>query len=62
MDYKVVGVDIAAADSAKARIKELARATFNAGVVSEIGGFGAMFRPDFAGYREPVLAAHPLPQ
>jgi phosphoribosylformylglycinamidine cyclo-ligase len=57
MDYKVAGVDIAAADSAKARIKELARATFNAGVVSEIGGFGAMFRPDLGSYREPVLVA-----
>jgi phosphoribosylformylglycinamidine cyclo-ligase len=57
MDYREAGVDIAAADAAKARIKALARGTFNAGVLSEIGSFGALFRPELAGYREPVLVA-----
>jgi phosphoribosylformylglycinamidine cyclo-ligase len=57
MDYREAGVDIAAADAAKARIKTLARGTFNAGVLSEIGSFGGLFRPDLAGYREPVLVA-----
>jgi phosphoribosylformylglycinamidine cyclo-ligase len=57
MDYREAGVDISAADAAKARIKALARGTFNPGVLSEIGSFGAMFRPDLARYREPVLVA-----
>ena len=57
MDYRQAGVDISAADDAKARIKGLARATFNPGVLSEIGSFGGMFRPDFARYKEPVLVA-----
>jgi phosphoribosylformylglycinamidine cyclo-ligase len=57
MDYREAGVDIPAADAAKGRIKELARGTFNPAVLSEIGSFGAMFRPDLARYREPVLVA-----
>jgi phosphoribosylformylglycinamidine cyclo-ligase len=57
MDYREAGVDISAADAAKARIKGLARATFNASVLTEIGSFGGMFRPDLRSYREPVLVA-----
>jgi phosphoribosylformylglycinamidine cyclo-ligase len=57
MDYREAGVDISAADEAKDRIKRLARGTFNAGVMSEIGSFGGMFRPDFSRYREPVLVS-----
>ena len=57
MDYREAGVDITAADEAKARIKGLARSTFNRGVLSEIGSFGGMFLPDLSRYREPVLVA-----
>jgi phosphoribosylformylglycinamidine cyclo-ligase len=57
MDYREAGVDIDAADEAKGRIKALARRTFNPSVLSEIGSFGAMFRPDFSRYEEPVLVA-----
>jgi phosphoribosylformylglycinamidine cyclo-ligase len=57
MDYREAGVDIPAADAAKARIKALARTTFNPQVLSEIGSFGGMFRPDLGPYREPVLVA-----
>jgi len=57
MDYRDAGVDISAADAAKLRIKALAKATFNPGVLSEIGSFGGMFRPDLKGYAEPVLVA-----
>ena len=57
MDYREAGVDITAADAAKARIKALARATFNPQVLTEIGSFGGMFRPDLQRYREPVLVA-----
>ncbi len=57
MDYREAGVDISAADAAKARIKDLAKSTFNASVLTEIGSFGGMFRPDLSRYREPVLVA-----
>jgi phosphoribosylformylglycinamidine cyclo-ligase len=57
VDYKEAGVDIGAADEAKDRIKALARTTFNASVLTEIGSFGGMFRPDLLRYREPVLVA-----
>jgi phosphoribosylformylglycinamidine cyclo-ligase len=57
MDYREAGVDISAADAAKARIKGLAKSTFNAQVLTEIGSFGGMFRPDLSRYREPVLVA-----
>jgi phosphoribosylformylglycinamidine cyclo-ligase len=57
MDYRSAGVDISAAEAAKDKIKALAQGTFNAGVLSEIGSFGGMFRPDFARFEEPVLVA-----
>ncbi len=55
--YKSAGVDIAAQERGLARVKQLARATFTPGVLSEIGSFGGLFRPDLAGLREPVLVA-----
>jgi phosphoribosylformylglycinamidine cyclo-ligase len=57
MDYREAGVDISAADEAKDRIKTLARGTYNAGVLSEIGSFGGMFKPDLSAMREPVLVS-----
>src|SRR5438552_2090274 len=41
--YASAGVDIDAANRATEKIKELARATFNARTLSEIGSFGGMF-------------------
>jgi phosphoribosylformylglycinamidine cyclo-ligase len=57
MEYRDAGVDISAADAAKERIKRLAKATFNPSVLSEIGSFGGLFRPELAAYKEPVLVA-----
>lgn len=57
MDYRDAGIDIAAADAIKGRIGALARTTFNASVLTEIGSFGGMFLPDLGAYREPVLVA-----
>ena len=57
MEYKDAGVDLSAAAAAKARIKALAKGTFSPAVLTEIGSFGGMFRPDFAAYEEPVLVA-----
>jgi phosphoribosylformylglycinamidine cyclo-ligase len=55
--YRAAGVDIEAQERGLAQVKKLARATFTPGVLSEIGGFGGLFRPDLAGLAEPVLVA-----
>ena len=57
ISYKDAGVDIDAANLAKARIKRLARMTFNENVMSEIGSFGGMFSARFSHARDPVLVA-----
>ncbi len=55
--YAAAGVDIDAQEEGLARVKQLARATFTPGVLSEIGSFGGLFRPDFSKLEEPVLVA-----
>jgi phosphoribosylformylglycinamidine cyclo-ligase len=55
--YRDAGVDIDAANRATARIRELARATFNARTLSEIGSFGGMFDGAFPQMHAPVLVA-----
>lgn len=57
MDYRTAGVDIAAADVAKERIKRLLSGRQSSAVLSEIGSFGGVFRPDFSGMEEPVLVS-----
>ena len=55
--YASAGVDIDAANRATDKIKELARATFNARTLSEIGSFGGMFDGAFPRMQSPVLVA-----
>lgn len=55
--YAGAGVDIDAANRATEKIKELARTTFNARTLSEIGSFGGMFDGAFPNMRQPVLVA-----
>jgi phosphoribosylformylglycinamidine cyclo-ligase len=55
MDYRQSGVDIESGDAAVQRIKNIARATFTPGVLSEIGAFGGMFRFPAAKYADAVL-------
>jgi phosphoribosylformylglycinamidine cyclo-ligase len=57
VSYRDAGVDIDAANEAKDRIKRLARETFTPNVLTEIGSFGGMFRPDFSRMKEPVLVS-----
>jgi phosphoribosylformylglycinamidine cyclo-ligase len=57
MDYKAAGVDIDAGNETVRRIRGLARSTFTAGVLSEIGSFGGLFRLEPGRYRDPVLVA-----
>ena len=57
MDYKQSGVDIESGDDAVRRIKNIARATFTPGVLSEIGAFGGMFRFPSSNYSDPMLVS-----
>ncbi|HEV2277159.1 MAG TPA: phosphoribosylformylglycinamidine cyclo-ligase [Acidobacteriaceae bacterium] len=54
--YAEAGVDIAAGDRTKQRIKYLAQRTFTRNVLGEIGGFGGLFKLD-GKYEEPVLVS-----
>jgi phosphoribosylformylglycinamidine cyclo-ligase len=57
VDYKTAGVDIDAGNETVRRIRALARSTFTAGVLSDIGSFGGLFQLESGRYREPVLVA-----
>ena len=57
MDYKASGVDIDAGNEAVRRIRGLARSTFTAQVLSDIGSFGGLFRLEPDRFRDPVLVS-----
>ena len=57
LTYADAGVDIDRATRTKKRIKYLAHKTFTRGVLSEIGGFGALFAIDKQKYVSPVLVS-----
>lgn len=55
--YRDAGVDIDAQDKALGKIKGLLQSTYTPGVLSDLGAFGGLFRPELAGLTEPVLVA-----
>ena len=55
--YADAGVDISSGDRTKQRIKYLAQKTFNKNVLSDIGGFGGLFRLDTVKFPNPVLVS-----
>jgi phosphoribosylformylglycinamidine cyclo-ligase len=57
MEYTSAGVDIDAGNETVRRIRALAKGTFTAGVLSDIGSFGGLFRLDRNRYQEPVLVS-----
>ncbi len=57
LTYRDSGVDIDAGDALVEAIKPLARATRRAGVLGGLGGFGALFDPKAAGFRDPILVS-----
>lgn len=57
ISYSDAGVSIDRANAATARIKELARKTFNERTLTEIGSFGGMFDAAFPNMKQPVLVA-----
>lgn len=55
--YKEAGVDIDAAANLVEKIKPAIKNTMRSGVMSGIGGFGALFDPKAAGYDDPILVS-----
>ncbi|MDD5423203.1 MAG: phosphoribosylformylglycinamidine cyclo-ligase [Candidatus Omnitrophota bacterium] len=55
--YKSAGVDINKANALVRDYKRFASATKIKGVVSDVGSFGALFRPDFKSFKDPVLVS-----
>ena len=57
LTYAEAGVDIDAGNALVERIKPAAQSTNRPGVISGLGGFGALFDLKAAGYEDPVLVA-----
>jgi phosphoribosylformylglycinamidine cyclo-ligase len=55
--YKDSGVDIDAQDEALREVRRIARDTYTAGVLSDIGSFGGLFRGTFEGMESPILVS-----
>jgi phosphoribosylformylglycinamidine cyclo-ligase len=55
--YRDAGVDIDAGNALVEAIKPLAKATARTGSTALLGGFGAVFDPKAAGFRDPLLVA-----
>lgn len=56
-DYRQAGVDIEAGDEFVRRITPLVRSTFRPEVLTDLGGFGGLFRFPTGQYHEPVLVS-----
>lgn len=55
--YAAAGVDIEAGYEGVRRMRSHVERTMTDGVLSGIGGFGGLFRPDFTGMKEPVFVS-----
>ncbi|WP_447977395.1 phosphoribosylformylglycinamidine cyclo-ligase [Candidatus Nitrospira bockiana] len=55
--YREAGVDIEAGNEFVRRITPLVRSTFRPEVLTDLGGFGGLFRFDAARYTDPVLVS-----
>ncbi len=55
--YKDAGVDIEAGEQLVNSIKDMVKETHSSAVLSNIGGFGGLFKPDFSGYQNPVFVS-----
>ncbi|MDD2219486.1 MAG: phosphoribosylformylglycinamidine cyclo-ligase [Desulfoplanes sp.] len=55
--YKAAGVDIKAGNQFVSRIKSMVSETFTKGVITDIGGFGGLFKPDLHDMHEPILVS-----
>ena len=55
--YAAAGVNIEAGYEGVRLMKQHVQRTFTPGVVSDIGGFGGLFRPELTGMKSPVLVS-----
>lgn len=55
--YKAAGVDIDKANRLVKDYRRMASLTRTKGVVSDVGGFGGLFRPDFKRFKDPILVS-----
>lgn len=55
--YKSAGVDIDKANRLVSDYKRFAASTKMKGVVSDVGSFGALFRPSLKGFKDPLLVS-----
>ncbi len=55
--YRSAGVDIDKANLLVKDYKRFARSTATKGVVSDVGSFGALFRPCLKGFKDPLLVS-----
>lgn len=57
ISYKDSGVDVQAGEALVESIKSVVRETHGVEVLSNIGGFGGLFKPDFSRFKNPVLVS-----
>ncbi|MDR1049025.1 MAG: phosphoribosylformylglycinamidine cyclo-ligase [Synergistaceae bacterium] len=57
LSYRDAGVDVDAGNRAVEEIREAVNSTRRPEVLGDLGGFGGLFAPNFAGYKEPVLVS-----
>ncbi|MDR0853236.1 MAG: phosphoribosylformylglycinamidine cyclo-ligase [Clostridiales Family XIII bacterium] len=57
LTYKEAGVDTKEGERAVKLMKDHVKKTFDAGVLSNIGGFGSLYQPELSGISTPVLVA-----
>ena len=55
--YAQAGVDVDRGNEVKRGIQAIVQSTHGPEVLGKIGSFGGLFRPDFAGMRDPVLVS-----
>ncbi len=57
LSYKDSGVDIQSGEHAVELIKDLAKSTYSSDVMSQLGGFGGMYKVPLDRYKSPVLVS-----
>ncbi|KAK6619803.1 hypothetical protein RUM44_006202 [Polyplax serrata] len=57
LTYKSSGVDIVAGDNLVSRIKPVCQRTNRPGCIGSLGGFGGLFDPQAAGFKNPILVS-----
>ena len=58
--YKDAGVDVELADRVIGSLADRIKSTFRPEVIGNIGGFAAMFRPQWQGFRDPSWFRPPM--